>query len=142
MKFAFLLIIAAFSSSALCRAESPAVPDVVKRGFDAYLKLGVEAGFNEWLKGSPIEKEKTMRAQATGLANTIESGYGKFTGWELIRVVALSDSVRRVYAIAKYEKGPLYVSFDCYKAKDWIIPMFNLTTKASEILPPSMLGGQ
>lgn len=142
MKRALLLIVTAFSFSALCRAETPAVPDIVKRGFDAYLNSGVEAGVDEWLKGSPIEKEKTMRLQVIGGVTTIESSYGKLTGWELIRVVALSDSARRIYIVAKYEKGPLYMSFDCYNAKDWIIPVLNLNTKATEILPPNLLGGQ
>ncbi len=53
----------------------------------------------------------------------------------------LSPSMRRVFLILPFEKGPLFASFDCYKPSDaWIVPQVNFKTKANQGFPPSMVG--
>ena len=141
MKHILQIFATALLLQTLCFAQNEA-PDVVKRGFDAYLKSGAQAGIDEWIKGSPVQNDQSGRLQLVGGLTTIESAYGNFTGWELIRVVILSASTRRVYVVAKYEKGPLFMSFDCFKSTEWIIPTLDLNTKANLVLPSNLLGGQ
>jgi hypothetical protein len=138
-----LFLITALISLVSCRAAEPAsVPEIVKQGFDIYLKAGPKAGVDAWLKGSPLQNDKSAISAVVGGLTNVEVAYGKFIGWETIKVVLLSESTRRVYVVAKYERGPLFCSFDCYKSTDWIIPTFNVHTKANEILPSFLLSGQ
>jgi hypothetical protein len=141
MKQTLLIIVAAFCLHTICRAQDGSVPDIIKRGFEAYQKASAQAALDTWLRGSPVEYDQRTRTQLGGGLGAIDSAYGKFVGWELIRSIKISDSVRRVYITAKYEKGPLFMSFDCYQGADWMIPALDFQTKLSLLLPPSILGG-
>jgi hypothetical protein len=40
--------------------------------------------------------------------------------------------------VAKFEKGPLWLAFSCYKANDtWNIPLLGMAADAMKILPSS-----
>jgi len=61
-------------------------------------------------------------------------------GFETIRIVPVSPSLQRVYVLLKYERGPAYLSFDCYKPDaNWIIPRMNYDIKPEAILPERLL---
>lgn len=118
------------------------VPRIVTAGFAAYESKGSRAAIAVWLEGSPVSNPATTEQVIASLA-PIEAVYGNVMGHEIIRVVPVSPSLRRVYAIMRYERGPLFISFDCYRAgKDWVIPMFLTNTRAAEILPASLLAGE
>lgn len=61
----------------------------------------------------------------------------------LLSQVETSPSLRRVYLIIRFEKGPLYASFDCYKpgVESWILPQCDFNTKANLVFPPSLIAG-
>ena len=141
MKHTLLSLITAFSLSALCHAQNAAPPEIIKRGFDAYLKSGAVAAFGEWKIYADAGSEE-RRSKALAMFQQIETANGKLTGWEVIRVITISESVRRVYVTAKFEQRPLFLSFDCYKTKDWEIYMFGANTNVTELLPATILGGQ
>jgi hypothetical protein len=124
-------------------AERPTdVPAIVTAGFVAYETNDARAALGVWLQGSPVSNPATIEQMIANLA-PIEAAYGKIVGHEIVRVVPVSPSVRRVYAIARYEHGPLFMVLDCYRSgKDWIIPMFLTNTRAAEILPASLLAGE
>jgi len=43
----------------------------------------------------------------------------------------------------KYEKGVAWMFFDCYRfTTDWIVARFDFSTKADEVIPANILGGQ
>lgn len=124
-------------------AHAVDVPPVVGQGFEAFQKDGGQAALTIWLKGSPVENDSNTRLQVAGGLSTIQSAYGRITGWETIRAVRISESVTRVYAVAKHERGPVFFRFDCYHAAGgWIIPALDMNTAANSILPPNLLGGQ
>ena len=118
------------------------VPEVVTAGVAAYEKGAAEAAVNAWLRGSAIEHDPKQRdALINGLKN-IQRSYGGWIGWELIRVVKFSPSCWRVYGVIKYERGPAYVLFDCYKTTDWILNDFEVNVAADKLLPAALLAGQ
>ncbi len=118
------------------------VPGVVSAGFAAYETKGLRAALAVWLEGSPASNAATTE-QMIATLTPVETAYGSLMGHEIVRVVPVTPSLRRVYAIIRYERGPLFISFDCYRTgKDWIIPMVFTNTRAAEILPAALLAGE
>jgi len=123
-------------------ATAPAVPDIVTKGFDAYKKSSADA-IDTWFLGSPMEKDVQARVTVAGNLGNFEKVYGAYLGWELIKVVPITASTEIVYAVAKFEKGPLWIAFNCYKAADqWTLPSIRLNQSAENILPQSILSGE
>jgi len=126
-------------SSAFAQKE---IPGVVTDGLNAYQKSGGKAALTAWLKGSPMENDTTTSISMSGLLGQIDTAYGKMVGFDVLQVVPVSPVLQRIYLLIRFEKGPVYASFDCYKASaGWIIPIMNLNTKASEVLPANLLSG-
>jgi hypothetical protein len=118
------------------------VPDVVTAGVTAYEKGNANSAIDAWIRGSAIEHDPKQRdALVDGLEN-IQRLYGGWIGWELIRVIKFSPSCWRVYGVVKYERGPAYVLFDCYKTSDWILNDLEVNVAADKLLPPGLLAGQ
>ena len=117
-------------------AYADEVPKIVINGMEAFKTGGFGGAFDIWLKGSPLESDKTTMMNLKGNFTQIETMYGKMTGYEILRSIKVSSSTSRVYAEVRYEKGPLFMVIDCYKsANDWIIPMMRFETNADKILP-------
>lgn len=111
-------------------------PKIVINGMEAYKTTGFEGAFGIWLKGSPLENDKTTMTNLKGALTQIENTYGKMKGYEVLRVVKISSSTTRTYAEIRYEKGPLFLYVDCYKtASGVIVPMMRFHTEADKILP-------
>jgi hypothetical protein len=133
--------IALFLSSAAF-GQAVSVPPIVAKGFTELEKNGSLAAMGVWLAGSSRELDQDQEF-ATARLNQIQGKRGRMMGHEIVRVVSLTPSTVRVYAVVKYEKGIVWMSFDCYLAgKDWIIDRFDCSTNANQILPPNILGGQ
>jgi len=129
-----LLIVTLFIMSTTAFAQE--VPKIVTQGLDANKASGYMEAFSIWLKGSPLESDKTTMMNLKGAFTQIESMYGKATGYELLRTISISQSTIRVYAEIRYEKGPLFIFFDCYKSSNgWIIPMMKFQNEADKVLP-------
>ena len=142
LSLAALVIVVALPSGAQAVERPTDVPRIVTAGFAAYERNGSRAALAVWLEGSPVSNPATTEQMIASLA-PIDAAYGSVIGHEIVRVVPVTPSLRRVYAIMRYEHGPLFMSFDCYRTgTDWIIPMFLTNTRATEILPASLLAGE
>jgi hypothetical protein len=105
-------------------------PSIVSEGFNAYFRYGGKAAMEVWLRGSQLQGDAL-----NGRLAAIEQSYGRMTGSEVIRLVPFSPSFLRVYLLIKYEKGPGFVWFDCYKPDTtWIVSAMNCET-SPPILP-------
>ncbi len=142
MKKLFALLVISFALCAPVSAQtaSPAaladVPSIVIDGFDAYAKGGSDSAINVWCKGSPMESDLTNRMTTASNLSKFEGAYGKYVGWELVKVYTLTPSTKVVFAVAKFEKGPLWLAFSCYKAAEtWNIPTLGMAADAMKILP-------
>jgi hypothetical protein len=117
------------------------VPAIVVEGMREFAARGLRAALATWLRGSPVENSGALEQMAAAVT-PIEAAYGRMVGYEVVRVVPVSPSVRRVYAVLRYERGPLYAYFDCYRAASgWVIPTLLTHTQASQILPADLLAG-
>ena len=138
----FLTTIAIMLWIAATVAAAPDVPPIVGEGLEMYQKKRGDDALAVWLKGSPIENDTATKKQFEGYFTLIDKLYGKMLSYELVRVVPVAPSYERVYLIARHERGPVFYVFDCYRSDaGWIIPTFELNTRAKEVLPPQILSG-
>ena len=134
MKHALLLLLCLAGSA----FANPQPLDLVIEGLNSYCRSGGAAAVETWQKGSVREGFSFVEEF---FAQT-EKLYGRVLGFETIRVVPVSASMQRVYILLKYERGPAYLSFDCYKPdSNWIIPRMNCDTKPEAVLPERLLAG-
>lgn len=138
-----LLLAAPCAAAAQTSGPQSDTPDIVLQGMSAYQKGDLHAALAVWLHGSPVENETTTERMVASLA-PIEQAYGKMVGYDVLRVVDLGAAVRRVYAVIRFERGPLYAYFDCYQqaSGNWVIPTLMANARASEILPADLLAGE
>jgi len=128
-----------FATAALAQNE---LPRVVENGFAAYQESGSQKAIESWFKGSPLENEAAARVKMINVLSEIETAYGKMSGYETIRNVSVAPSYQRVYMLIKYQKGPLFAVFDCYKTEaGWIVTHLNFNAEAELILPAEVLAG-
>ena len=138
---ALLLALTAPSFSQAATMAGPPVPDVITKGFDAYSKSSSSA-VDIWFKGSPLDADLPTKAKLLTALGDFEKGYGKYLGYEIFKVVPLSASTEVVYAVIKFEKGPVWFAFNLYKATDtWTVPTLNANQNPQQVLPQSLLGG-
>ena len=118
------------------------IPDFVTNGLTAYQKSGGKEAMVVWLRGSAIETDTTTRMNVAGGLAQIDTVYGKMIGFEPVRTVSITPSMLRVYVLVKFEKGPVFFAFDCYKsAKNWTASFIDFNTRPSSVLPPDILAG-
>lgn len=106
------------------------------RGYQAWISSGATAAVAEWISESPIQ-------EADGLIPVMgqfEASNGKIRGYEVIRDVRISQSLRRVYVMAIHDIAPTFAYFDCYRPKDrWVVTNIQLHANGDEILPAEAL---
>lgn len=134
----FLLTIMILIISVGANALEP--PKIVINGYKAYKKEGFEKALSIWMKGSPLENDKTSLMDMKGVITQVESIYGKMISYEIIKTIKITSSLNRVYAEICYEKGPVFMFIDCYKSPNgWIIPLIRFHTEPDKILPNDFL---
>ena len=105
MRYVTLLVILFCVGSAHAQSDIPAI---LTDGLVAYQKSGGEAAMAVWLKDSPIETDTTTRINVAGGLAQVATAYGKMVGYEVLRNVSISPSLRRIYVLGKFEKGPVF----------------------------------
>ena len=120
-------------------AQNAEIPPVVLAGLNAYRSGGAIAAIKAWLIGSPAEGEKIALSQASSF-NQVESLYGNYTGFDLIKVVTLTPKTKFIFLEVNFQKGPVFAKFHCYRAKSgWVVASFNFHTEAEKIIPTEIL---
>ena len=138
-RLTLLISIASFFmivGAVMVHAESAKpVPPIIQAGFSAYASEGPEAAINAWLKGGPMEGEKTAVAAADNFRQ-IERYLGKYKSYELIDVKDIGTSSKMLYFSMNFDRGAAYASFVIYKReKDWIVQNLDFNTKPETIMP-------
>lgn len=130
-------------TSFLCAGCGRNTPDVVTAGLETYKTNSLKAAYGVWATDGPLAADLSSRDTFLSGLDRVQAVYGKPTGYEILKVVRLSSSVRRVYAVINCEKGPIYGSFDCYQRDDgkWCVTDLVFHTKANAVFPPSLLDG-
>lgn len=96
----------------LCAAKDDS--DTIMSGFSAYKTSGVKSALERWLMGSSLDGGHALTEQAISLSKVTEP-LGKFQGYDIIKIVKITDKSDLVYAAANYEKGFIILTFARYK---------------------------
>ena len=141
---ALVLIACALSvADAQAASSSSDVPAIVTRGLEAYQSQGLAAALDIWLEDSPAALDPAAKPRMIQSVAPLEAAYGKMIGAEVLEVVGIGESVRRVYLTLRLERGPIYSYIDCYRAASgaWIVPVLMFNSRPNEILPRKFWGG-
>jgi hypothetical protein len=116
--------------------QETGLPDVVMQGMAQYAHAGAEAALQTWVAGGPLETEEYVQSQARGL-HRIEAFFGKYQGYETIRVSEITPRIRAVYLVMNFEKGPAFCYMLCYQTQSgkWVVSDFDGSTSPRRILP-------
>ncbi len=136
---AAMLVLALLTVSApVVSAEVPAgdLPEVVMQGLEGYMRADAETALKAWVAGGPLDSDEFVAAQASGL-HRIEEFYGKYKGYEPIRVAAITPRLKAVYLAMYFEKGAAFCYMLCFKSDGgrWIVSDFDGSTTPRRILP-------
>ncbi len=116
------------------------VPSIVAEGFSAYQDAGPNAALAAWLRASPLESDTPAKNNLKTVLDRFQSDGGKLLGFDVIRRIPVSPVFERVYVLIRFEKAPLFASFDCYRASSgWIVADLNLNPKMTDVVPASLL---
>ena len=148
--FASVFAGAVFAVSAVCSWAGPqqqpsgsvaadaalSLPEVVTRGFEQYARSGAEAALQAWVAGGPLQSDEFVSSQAGGL-HRIEVFFGKYQGYDLIRVSPVTARLKAVYTVLNFEKGPAFCYMLCYQTSGggWVVSDFDGSTSPRRILP-------
>lgn len=125
-----------------CSAHAQDMSSVLTQTLKVYSDKGADAYLEAVLKGGPMEGSKDALSQANML-HTIESYYGSYQSFEVIREVKAGSQARFVYYVLNYEHGPLFGRATGYKHGDtWRIVNFKFHTEAQQIWPDGLLTGE
>ena len=139
----FLLPVILACSCSPSRNSGGEVPPVVGAGLETYRTNGLSSAYKVWANRGPLESDTSARDNFVIGLEKVQTVYGKVMGYEIVKVVKVSSSVRRVYAVVQYEKAPVYASFDCYRPGDkWYVTDLLFHTKVNMVFPPSLLDGR
>jgi len=120
-------------------AQRPTAPPIVQRGLQAYRSGGPDSAVRVWLANSPIAHDSNALSSVVALRQ-IQDAYGTIIGDETLAVNPIGSHVLRVYVVILYQKGPLYVRFECYQAtSEWLVSAFLFNPRPEAILPVDLL---
>jgi len=115
------------------------IPQVVPDGFESYRKSGIKAAVVTWLDGSALAGDTAQAASYVTVLSQAEAVFGKIVGFEPIRVIQITPWVQHIFILIRFEKAPMYISFECYKTDSrWIVTGLACDTTATKILPTNV----
>jgi hypothetical protein len=133
-----LPVSAAAISDAGQKPTADDIPTFVIDGLTAYKNKGPEEAVRVWIKGSPLDGSKDALSQANSL-HQVQDFYGSYLSFELVNVRILAPSVKIVYIVLDYEKGPLFGRFVVYHSDHgWILTSFDFNTHEEQIIPNNL----
>ena len=115
------------------------LPSIILDGLNEYKAKGPDAAVKTWIKGSAFET--SVEAQSQGnLFKQVETMYGKYIGYQIVKMKEITKTTMVVYITMDYEKGPVFASFLTYRSGDSsILANFKFNTKPEAVLPDSLL---
>jgi hypothetical protein len=120
-----------------------ALPDIVLNGFKEFKTSGYSAATQTWAKGSSLMLDPQTVQNLNNYFSQIGNTSGPFIGPEVIRVVKISADTEVVYAVAKYERQLVFLSFTCFKKADaWLVTSIDADKDPNKVLPTGILSGQ
>ena len=144
MKTAALMAAVLFGSliggSAIgAEVQAADVPAVIRAGFDRYAVEGAYAAAHTWISGGPLFDDPEALLGTVNLLKSIEKRYGAYLGFRVLQIEKISDATRVIRTEIRYERGPLFATFLCYRTpqEQWIVSgKIDFHTDPAKILSP------
>ncbi|MFA6287026.1 MAG: hypothetical protein WC661_06525 [Opitutaceae bacterium] len=136
-----LLVVAALAAAPVAHAQNrQPVPEIINQGFNAYAQTGLSAALQVWLQNSLLDRATLLKTELAALKQA-DTTYGLFESGEVMRQVAITPRVTRVYLVLYFERSPLWAYFDLYKTRNGnqVISDIFFNTKVQVILPAEFL---
>jgi hypothetical protein len=135
---------ALFIASLMCLSAAHAdVPSIIASGFDAYKASGSKGALAIWLRGSSLA---STTGSVLGLpldigpGNETADAWGPMESYEILAVYSPTTRLRRIYAVAYFPQGPLFCSFDLYKASgSWTTYGLRFSVRPDEFMPVELI---
>ena len=138
---AFLMIglLAASAPAARAQTRQP-IPDLINQGLIAYTQTGLNAALQVWLQNSLLDRATLLKSELSILKQA-DASYGLLESGEVMRQVAITPRVTRVYMVFYYERAPLWAYFDLYKTRNGnqVISDVFFSNKVQVILPSELM---
>lgn len=138
-----LLLLAALALSipALVTAQTPPpIPIVIEQGFDAYAQNGLTSALDTWGNHSLLDRAALFKSEVPAL-KLADANFGLFERGEVVRTVAVTGRLTRVYVVLYYERAPLWAWFDLYTTRQGkqVISEVFFSPKLHQVLPEDIL---
>ena len=139
MKIVLMIISVSVVLSSCSGTSDTSVPEVISQGFEMYQRKGAEDAINTW--GASWSEEYAH--SKTVLRNSLlenEKSFGKFTGYEVVRTVAIGKSFRHHYITLRYETSPVFALFTTYldSKGNWVVLYIGWNSEMKEIYPEKL----
>jgi|GEM_PF-3149225 len=90
------------------RIRFPQIEDV----FETYRRFGGPAAIDKMVQGAPRDVDGDVRTEVTPAFSELQSSFGSFTGYDVMRVMTISSDHHRLFLKLNYERGTGYAMID------------------------------
>jgi len=115
-------------------------PELINQGLRAYSQNGLNTALQLWLQNSLLDRATLLRGEMAALKQA-DANFGAFESGEVMRSVAITPRVTRVYLVLYYERAPLWAWFDLYRTRNGaqVISDVYFSPKVQVILPAELI---
>lgn len=115
-------------------------PELINQGLRAYSQNGLNTAVQLWLQNSLLDRATLLRSEMAALKQA-DAHFGAFESGEVMRSVAITPRVTRVYLVLYYERAPLWAWFDLYRTRNGnqVISDVYFSPKVQVILPAELI---
>lgn len=121
-------------------AQTDEAPPLIGRGIAAYSASGSAAALAEWTTTWDAVRDSAALGSLRESLAAVDESFGRFYGADIVRVAPIGPSVKRVYAVFRYDVRPLYVRFDTYRKENtWEVVNMTWNLEPARVMPLDMV---
>lgn len=121
------------------------LPPNILRGLDELSRGRSDSATSSWTGGWLPSQDSANGVQLRESLEGLAKAGGTMRGWEFLKVLDLTRSLKRVYVLLRGEPLPVYVLLVLYQSQVggcWTVITINWNTDPDRVLPPSLWGNQ
>jgi hypothetical protein len=122
----------------LLMAQQP-LPAPAAAGLELLLKGDCIPAFTQWTSSWTSPPDSAKRQALVGSCDLFKQ-FGKLNGYDLVRIVPVTENLTRIYVVLRYDIEPVYLMLVAYRpAGEWRITTVNWNTNADRVLPSAFV---
>jgi hypothetical protein len=133
MRFTHLIILSLLPCPLQAQSD---LPPVVRQGLASLVSGNCEQAFDLWSSAWP----EPQKNQLTDYCPTLISAGGTLNGFDLLKRVAISPHLERIYLLLLYDIQPIYMMLLAYKpSSEWLVNAVNWNTDPRKVVPTDII---